>query len=247
LSRPFSPRTPSSASSVRVNGKIRAREVRVIGPDNKQVGVMTLNDALNLARQHEVDLVEISPNAVPPVCRVVDFGKYRYEMAKKEKDSKKHQHASTVKEVQLSPRIDPHDLGIKTEHAVGFLCEDMKVKISLKFRGREMAHTEYGFDVIKKFLGVIAPFGHPDFPPKLIGRGINVMVSPLPRSKRPKNPFGAFDPDSVASETSSDDDEDEEDEKTSQPAAKPAKVPVAEEPKSGGLASPFADLDVKPS
>jgi translation initiation factor IF-3 len=221
--------------------------VRVIGPDNKQVGVMTLNDALNLARQHEVDLVEISPNAVPPVCRVVDFGKYRYEMAKKEKDSKKHQHASTVKEVQLSPRIDPHDLGIKTEHAVGFLCEDMKVKISLKFRGREMAHTEFGFDVIKKFLTVIAPFGHPDFPPKLIGRGINVMVSPLPRSKRPKNPYGSFDPDSVASETSSDDDEEEEVEKAPAVAVKPAKVPVTEEPKSGGLANPFANLDVKPS
>jgi translation initiation factor IF-3 len=210
---------------------------------------MTLNDALNLARQHEVDLVEISPNAVPPVCRVVDFGKYRYEIAKKEKDSKKHQHASTVKEVQLSPRIDPHDLGIKTEHAVGFLCEDMKVKISLKFRGREMAHTEYGFDVIKKFLTVIAPFGHPDFPPKLIGRGINVMVSPLPRAKRPKNPYGAFDPDSVASETSSDDDDEEEAGETPAPApaAKPAKVPVAEEPKSGGLSTPFANLDIKPS
>jgi translation initiation factor IF-3 len=140
-------------------------------------------------------------------------------------------------------------LGIKTEHAVGFLCEDMKVKISLKFRGREMAHTEYGFDVIKKFLTVIAPFGHPDFPPKLIGRGINVMVSPLPRAKRPKNPYGAFDPDSVASETSSDDDDEEEAGETPAPApaAKPAKVPVAEEPKSGGLSTPFANLDIKPS
>jgi translation initiation factor IF-3 len=158
LSRPYSPRTFSPASFVRVNGKIRAREVRVIGVDGKQLGVISLNDAINLARQNGVDLVEIAATATPPVCRLVDFGKYRYEMAKKEKDSKKHQHASTVKEVQLSPRIDPHDLGIKLMHAVNFLCEDMKVKIALKFRGREMAHTEVGFEVINKFINDIAPF-----------------------------------------------------------------------------------------
>jgi translation initiation factor IF-3 len=189
LSRPFSPRTfASSASFVRVNGKIRAREVRVIGVDGKQMGVISLSEALNLARAAGVDLVEIAPTATPPVCRVVDYGKYRYEQAKKEKESKKHQHASTVKEVQLSPRIDPHDLGVKTDHAIDFLCEDMKVKVTLKFRGREMQHTEFGFQVIKKFLENIAPYGHPDFQPKLIGKGINVMISPLPRNKRAKNP-----------------------------------------------------------
>ena len=108
MSRPFPPqRNNSAASFIRVNGKIRAREVRVIGVDGAQLGVITLTDALNLARQHGVDLVEIAATAVPPVCRLVDFGKYRYEIAKKEKESKKHQHASTVKEVQLSPRIDP--------------------------------------------------------------------------------------------------------------------------------------------
>lgn len=189
MSRPFSPRSFSSPSSfVRVNGKIRAREVRVIGVDGKQLGIISLGDALNLARASGVDLVEIAPTATPPVCRVVDYGKYRYEQAKKEKESKKHQHASMVKEVQLSPRIDPHDLGVKTTHAIDFLCEDMKVKVTLKFRGREMAHTEFGFQVVKKFLENIAPYGHPDFPPKLIGKGINVMISPLPRNKRAKNP-----------------------------------------------------------
>ena len=149
---------------------------------------MTLNDALALARTNGVDLVEIAPTATPPVCRVVDFGKYRYEQAKKDKESKKHQHATIVKEVQLSPRIDPHDLGVKTDHAVDFLCEDMKVKVVLKFRGREMAHTEFGFQVIKKFIEDIAPFGHPDFQPKLVGRSITLMISPLPRNKRAKNP-----------------------------------------------------------
>ena len=189
MSRPFQPRSaPSSASFVRVNGKIRAREVRVIGVDGKQLGIISLGEALNQARANGVDLVEIAPTATPPVCRLVDYGKYRYEQAKKEKESKKHQHASVVKEVQLSPRIDPHDLGVKTGHAIDFLCEDMKVKVTLKFRGREMQHTEFGFQVIKKFLENIAPYGHPDFEPKLIGKGINVMISPLPRNKRAKNP-----------------------------------------------------------
>ncbi len=188
MSRPFTPRNSSPASFIRINGKIRAREVRVIGFDGKQLGVMLLNDAINLARQAAVDLVEIAPNAVPPVCRVVDFGKYRYEMAKKEKESKKHQHTSTVKEIQLSPRIDPHDLSVKVGHAIDFLCEDMKVKVTLRFRGREMQHTEFGFEVVKKFVALLETFGHPDFPPKMIGRGINMMMSPLPRNKRAKNP-----------------------------------------------------------
>jgi translation initiation factor IF-3 len=192
LSRPFPPRpSPSTGSFVRVNGKIRAREVRVIGLDGKQFGVMALGDALNLARANGVDLVEVAPNAVPPVCRVVDFGKFRYEQSKRDKESKKHQHANKVKEVQLSPKIDPHDLGVKIQHAVDFLCEDMKVKINLKFRGREMAHTEFGFQVVQKFIEEIAPYGHADFQPKLAGRNITVMISPLPRSKRAKNPHDA--------------------------------------------------------
>jgi translation initiation factor IF-3 len=171
-----------------VNGKIRAREVRVIGEQGAQLGVLPLGDALNLARNAGVDLVEIAPNANPPVCRIVDFGKFRYEQSKKEKESKKNQHAGEVKEIQLSPRIDPHDLGVKVNHAIGFLCDDMKVKVALRFRGREMAHTEFGFQVIQKFVESIAPWGHPDFQPKLIGKNINLMVSPLPRNKRAKDP-----------------------------------------------------------
>jgi translation initiation factor IF-3 len=189
LSRPYSPRSSQQqANFIRVNGKIRAREVRVVGDEGKQLGVMSLSDALNRARAEGVDLVEIAPNATPPVCRIVDFGKFRYEQAKKEKESRKHQHASIVKEVQLSPRIDSHDLQVKTNHAIDFLCEDMKVKVALKFRGREMAHTEFGFQVINKFIESIAPWGHPDFQPKLVGRNINLMISPLPRNKRAKNP-----------------------------------------------------------
>lgn len=149
---------------------------------------MELGAAIKLAISQGLDLVEIAAAAVPPVCRVVDFGKFKYETAKKERDSKKHQNASTVKEVQLTPRIDPHDLGIKLAHAIDFLCEDMKVKVALRFRGREMAHTEIGKGVVEKFLKDLASWGHPDFPPKLIGKAINVMVSPLPKQKRAKHP-----------------------------------------------------------
>ena len=249
MSRPFVPRNSSSASQMRVNGKIRAREVRVIGPDGKQLGVFLLNDALNLARQHGVDLVEISANAVPPVCRIIEIGKFRYELAKKEKESRKHQHASTVKEVQLSPRIDPHDLGIKVQHAVNFLCEDMKVKVALKFRGREMAHTEVGFEVINKFITEITPFGHPDFAPKLVGRAINLMISPLPRNKRAKNPRHEVEELHEADEADDEAEVELEKTKRDKPHASPTpekvKVPVAETPPATGLQNPFAGLEIK--
>jgi translation initiation factor IF-3 len=232
---------------MRVNGKIRAREVRVIGPDGKQLGVFALNDALNLARQQGVDLVEISPNAVPPVCRVVEIGKFRYELAKKEKESRKHQHASIVKEVQLSPRIDPHDLGIKLQHAVNFLCEDMKVKIALKFRGREMQHTEVGFNVIKKFVADIAPYGHPDFEPKLVGRSINLMISPLPRNKRAKNPHAGVAEGGEAGAPAPAPEKSRDETPLSPPAPEKAKVAVAEKPAPapGGFNNPFANLEVQ--
>src|SRR6185503_7713306 len=141
LSRPFPSRSSSPASFVRVNGKIRAREVRVIGTEGKQLGVLSRADAINRARNSGVDLVEIAAAATPPVCRWGDYGKFRYEQSKRDKDAKKHQHANKVKDIQLSPTIDPHDFGVKLSHAIDFLCEDMKVKVTLRFRGREMAHT----------------------------------------------------------------------------------------------------------
>ena len=189
MSRPFSPRNFSPPTPfTRVNGKIRAREVRVIDADQKNLGVISLGEAISLARAKGVDLVEIAPNAAPPVCRLVDFGKYRYELAKQEKEARKHQHANKVKEIQISPNIDPHDFGVKLQHAIDFLCEDMKVKVTLRFRGREMAHKEFGFQQVEKLVKSLTSYGHPDAPAKLIGKGINVMLSPLPRAKRGKNP-----------------------------------------------------------
>lgn len=174
----------------RTNGKIRAREVRVIGINGEQLGVLTTPDAIQLARRHGADLVEVAANAKPPVCRIVDFGKYQYEQKKKEKEAKKQNIGNKVKEVQLRPSIDKNDFSIKLGHAIDFLCEDMKVKVSLRFRGRELAHKEYGFQTIKRFVDECAPYANADAPPKMIGRGINVMISPLPRNKRAPNPRG---------------------------------------------------------
>ncbi|MBL9138323.1 MAG: translation initiation factor IF-3 [Verrucomicrobiales bacterium] len=188
MSRPFPPRQVPGGPAVRINGKIRAREVRVIGDDGQQLGIIPLSEAIVLARNRGVDLVEVAPNATPPVCRLVDFGKYKYEQEKRQKESKKHQHGNKVKEIQLSATIDPHDFKTKLGHAIDFLCDDMKVKASLRFRGREMAHTEFGFQVVRRFLQEIGPWGHQDFEPKLNGRSINVMISPLPRAKRAKHP-----------------------------------------------------------
>jgi translation initiation factor IF-3 len=246
LSRPYSPRpAPSAASFIRVNGKIRAREVRVIGVNGEQVGVIALGDAINMARANGVDLVEIAPNATPPVCRLIDFGKYRYELAKRDKDAKKHQHANKVKEIQLSANIDPHDFGVKLDHAIDFLCEDMKVKVTLRFRGREMAHKEVGFQQIENFIKEVTPYGHPDASPKLIGKGINVMLSPLPRNKRAKNPRQAERDAELAAERA----EEEKNNKAAEAKPKqqkPEKISTnaAEQSSSFGNDA-FAQLDAK--
>jgi translation initiation factor IF-3 len=245
LSRPFPPRQFSPNNTfVRVNGKIRAREVRVIGENQQQLGVLSLADALNLARAKAVDLVEIAPNANPPVCRLVDYGKYRYEQSKKDKESKKHQHANRVKEIQLSPNIDPHDFSVKLQHAIEFLCEEMKVKITLRFRGREMAHQEFGFGKVNNFIKEVAPYGHPDAPPKLIGKGLNVMLSPLPRNKRAKNPYQPSD-DAAGAEADSTPPPTEP-----EPARKPRqrveeRVPVNGAEVSSFGQNPFAELDLQ--
>lgn len=188
MSRPFPSRTSPAGPQVRINGKIRAREVRVIGPDGGQLGILALHEAINLARSRQMDLVEVAPTATPPVCRVIDYGRYLYEQAKRQKESKKHQHANRVKEIQLTASIDAHDFGVKVGHAVDFLCEEMKVKVSLRFRGREMAHQEFGRQVMDRFIKELGPYGHAVEPPRLIGRGLNAMLTPLPRNKRARNP-----------------------------------------------------------
>ena len=188
MSRPF-PSRYSREPLHRRNGKIRAREVRVLDETKQQLGVMSLNDALRLAMSKGLDLVEIAPNATPAVCRIVDYGKFMYEEAKKNKDSQSRQSASKMKELQLSPMIDPHDFGIKLGHAIDFLCEDMKVRIKLRFRGRQKAHKEFGYEVVNRFVREAALWGQADSPPKMLGdRDLNVVLSPLPRNKRAIHP-----------------------------------------------------------
>lgn len=147
---------------------------------------MSNTEAVALAKKHGVDLVEIASSVTPPVCRIVDFGKYQYEQSKKKSEQKKSQHSNKLKEIQLSPVIDPHDYGYKLDRAKQFLSEDMKVKVSLRFKGRQMAHTEVGFEVVKRFIADIAEFALPDSKPKLVGRAINFVLSPLPKNKRAK-------------------------------------------------------------
>jgi translation initiation factor IF-3 len=153
----------------------------------QQLGVMSLGDALQLARSKGLDLIEVAANATPPVCRIVDYGKFLYEEAKRNKDAR--QPANKVKELQISPAIDPHDLSVKLNHAIEFLCDDMKVRVKLRFRGRQKAHKEIGFDIVNKFVREVALYGQADSPPKMLGdRDLNVLLSPLPRAKRAKHP-----------------------------------------------------------
>ena len=160
----------------------------MIDSAGKQLGVFSRHEAIGLARARQVDLVEIAENASPPVCRLVDFGKYQYEQSKKKKENKKNQHANKTKEVQLSVKIDPHDLQTKQNHAIDFLCEEMKVKVTLRFRGRENAHKEVGFEVVEQFVNDLGAWGHPDAPTRKIGRGLIVMITPLPRNQRAPHP-----------------------------------------------------------
>ena len=173
---------------IRINDRIRVREVRVVDAQGEQVGVMKVEDALKLAKRHLLDLVEISPNARPPVCRICDFGKYQYEEAKKKKETSRNTHAGRLKEVQLRPRCEQHDFDFKLAHATNFLCQDMKVRIHLRFRGRENAHKDIGFDTVNRFIDCLKPWGKADVLPRLAGRGIDALVNPLPKSQRADNP-----------------------------------------------------------
>ena len=150
---------------------------------------MSLNEALRLAQGKGLDLIEIAATATPPVCRIVNYGKFLYEEAKREKESSGHQSAGRMKELQISPSIDPHDLAVKVNHAIQFLCDDMKVRLKLRFRGRQKAHKEIGFDLMNRFINNVALYGRADSAPKMLGdRDLNVLLSPLPRDKRAKSP-----------------------------------------------------------
>lgn len=164
--------------NLRINRRIRAQRVRVIDADGNQAGVMAIRDAQALADRHSMDLVEISPNAEPPVCKIIDYGKYRYDQTKKEKESKKAQHQVKVKEIKLKPNIDEHDFQTKLKSARVFLEKGNKVKVSCFFRGREMAYPELGAKVIKRLCQELEDIGQVESPQKQMGRSIICIMTP---------------------------------------------------------------------
>jgi len=165
---------------------IRARQVRIIDEEGNQLGIMSPEDGLRDANERGLDLVEVAPNASPPVCRIMDYGKYRYQQSKRTKESKKNQHTVTVKEVKYRPKIDEHDFNYKTQHVRDFLSAGNKVKVTIMFRGREMAHPEYGQEIIQQVVnGVHDLIGNEVDPKrcKLEGRQMSLVLSPKGGSK----------------------------------------------------------------
>lgn len=163
---------------IRINEKIRVPQVRLVGPEGNQLGVVAIQSALDMANQHELDLVEVAPQANPPVCRIIDFSKFKYDQEKKEREAKKHQKQSRLKEIRLKPNIDNHDYEIKVKHAVAFLKKNDKVKVSLFFRGRQMEHLDLGRKILDKFIIDIQNDGQVEKNPVLEGRVMSFMVGP---------------------------------------------------------------------
>ena len=162
--------------SRQINEEIRAKEVRVIDAEGEMRGVLSIKEALALAEESNLDLVNVSPNAEPPVCKILDYGKYRYELQKKEKQSKKNQKVTQVKEVRLSTFIEEHDIQVKANTAKKFLKNGDKLKVSLRFRGRERDYTAKGFDVMNRFAEEVSEFGVVEKKPKFEGRSLTMFL-----------------------------------------------------------------------
>ena len=160
-----------------INEQIRDKEVRVIGADGQQLGIMSARDAMKLAQEAELDLVKIAPTAKPPVCKIIDYGKYRYEMARKEKEAKKKQRIIEVKEVRLSPNIDTNDLNTKVNAARKFISKGDKVKVTLRFRGREMSHMANSKHILDDFAEKLADIATVDKPAKVEGRSLVMFLT----------------------------------------------------------------------
>ncbi len=161
-----------------INEEIRDKELRVIDNDGTQLGVMSLNEALDLANEKKLDLVNISPNAKPPVCKILDYGKYRYELQKREKEAKKKQKVTAVKEIRLSTFIEPHDINVKAKTAMKFLKDGDRVKASLRFKGREKDYTAKGLEVMNQFAAAISEAGIIEKKPQLEGRSLIMIIVP---------------------------------------------------------------------
>jgi translation initiation factor IF-3 len=202
-------RTPidkrSAKQFIRINERIRAREVRVIDDAGNQLGILPPFEALKIARERGLDLVEVSPNAVPPVCRIQDYGKFLYEKDKSERAARKKQKIIVVKEVKFSVTVDEHDYQTKKNQAVRFLTEGDKVKASLRFKGRQMAHRELGYAIINRLIQDIGDAGTVEFMPRMEGTTLHAILAPGKKeqqaAKKPAAPKAAPPPPAAQSQT----------------------------------------------
>ncbi|MDK9719492.1 MAG: translation initiation factor IF-3 [Trichlorobacter sp.] len=169
---------PTKTATVNINHAIRASEVRVVAHDGEQLGILTLREALEAAEARQLDLVEVSPTATPPVCRIMDYGKFKYQVSKKQQEAKKKQVHVQVKEVKIRPKTDDHDLDFKIKHVRRFLEEGNKAKVTLVFRGREITHQDIGRAVIEKFAAELADIAVIETAPRVDGRQLFMIVAP---------------------------------------------------------------------
>lgn len=169
-----------SNKELQINEDIRDKEVRLISDSGEQLGIMSSKEALKIAIDKNLDLVKIAPQATPPVCKVIDYGKYRFEMAKREKEAKKNQKVIDIKEIRLSLNIDTHDFNTKLKHAEKFIKQGNKVKVTIRFKGREMGHPELGNDIMDKFSSACIDFANIEKPAKLEGRSMLMFLAPKP-------------------------------------------------------------------
>ena len=186
----FSEVFPIANAVHQINEEINDKEVRLIGDQGEQLGIMSAAEALRIAEEKELDLVKIAPGSNPPVCKIMDYGKFRFEQTKKEKEAKKNQRVIEIKEIRMSPGIDTNDFNTKLKNAQKFLNDGDRVKVSVRFRGREMAHTEIGADLLKDFAAKCAEIANMDKTPKLEGRSMSMFLSPKPQTppKKPAKP-----------------------------------------------------------
>ena len=178
-----------STTDARINERIRAREVRLVGANGEQIGVKPLPEALHIAREHDLDLVEVAPNANPPVCKIMDFGKFKYEQDVRRKESRRKASNVVIKEMKFRPKIDEHDYTTKTKHVERFLNEGSKVKITIMFRGREMAHPELGKRILDRIAEQVKDVGNVEAAPRVDGRNMLMVLAPVkkvePKSTKP--------------------------------------------------------------
>ena len=168
----------SKKDNIQINEEIHDKELRIIGSDGQQLGIMSAKDALNLAEQNNLDLVKIAPQSNPPVCKIMDYGKYRFEQAKREKEARKNQRVVDIKEVRLSLNIDTHDFNTKLNNALKFIKHGDKVKVSIRFRGREMGHPEIGLETMNRFAEACSETAVVEKPAKLEGRNMLMFLAP---------------------------------------------------------------------